>query len=122
MRAPHILLVEDSPLVSDALRVLFEETGHRVTIAATAAEAIDAASTVSPDVMLLDLGLPDADGLTVLDTLTERGMAPRRTIALTGTDDDATTRRCHAAGCHEVLVKPVSPRVLLRKIGEWAKA
>jgi two-component system KDP operon response regulator KdpE len=119
VRAPHILLVEDSPLVSEALRVLFEETGHRVTIASTAAEAIEAATAVSPDVMLLDLGLPDADGLTVLDTLTDRGKAPRRTIALTGTDDEATTRRCRAAGCHEVLVKPVSPRVLLRKVGEW---
>jgi len=122
VRVPHILLVEDSPLVSEALRVLFEETGHRVTLAASAAEAIDAASASSPDVMLLDLGLPDADGLTVLEALTERGLAPRRTIALTGTDDEATTRRCHAAGCHEVLLKPVSPRELLRKVGEWAKA
>jgi len=122
VRAPHILLVEDSPLVSDALRVLFEETGHRVTLASNAAEAIEAASVNSPDVMLLDLGLPDADGLTVLDALTERGLAPRRTIALTGTDDDATTRRCKTAGCHEVLLKPVSPRELLRKVGEWTRA
>ena len=122
MRAAHILLVEDSPLVSDALRVLFEETGHRVTIASSAAEAIEAASAASPDVMLLDLGLPDADGLTVLDVLTERGLAPRRTIALTGTDDDETTRRCRVAGCHEVLLKPVSPRELLRKVGEWTRA
>lgn len=119
---PHILLVEDSPLVSEAIRVLFEETGHRVTLAASAAEAIEAASTTSPDVMLLDLGLPDADGLTVLDVLTERGLAPHRTIALTGDSDDATTQRCRAAGCHEVLLKPVSPRDLLRKIGEWTEA
>jgi CheY-like chemotaxis protein len=116
---PHILLVEDSPLVSEAMRVLFEETGHRVTLAASAAEAIDAASSMSPDVMLLDLGLPDADGLTVLDTLTARGRAPHRTIALTGDGDDATYARCRAAGCHDVLLKPVSPRELLRRVGEW---
>ena len=122
MAVPHILLVEDSPLVSEAMRVLFEETGHRVTLAANAAEAIEAATATSPDVMLLDLGLPDADGLTVLDALTKRGLAPRRTIALTGDDDAATIRRCRAAGCHEVLLKPVSPRDLLGKVEGWAKA
>ena len=118
---PHILLVEDSTLVSDALRVLFEETGHQVTVAATAAEAIAAASGTRHDVMLLDLGLPDADGLTVLDALTPRGLAPRRTIALTGDGDDATVARCRAAGCHEVLLKPVSPGTLLKKVREAAE-
>ena len=119
---PHILVVEDSPLVSDALRILFEETGHRVTVAASAAEAIDAATSETPDVMLLDLRLPDADGLAVLETLTQRGRAPRRTIALTGDGGDATFARCRAAGCDEVLLKPVSPRELLRKVGEWVSA
>ena len=105
MGAPHILLVEDSELVSEAMRVLFVETGHRVTLATTAADAIAAASSGSPDVMLLDL--------------TGRGLAPRRTIALTGDGDDATIARCRAAGCHDVMLKPVPLRELLRKIGEW---
>ena len=115
---PHILLVEDSTLVTDALRILFEETGHRVTVAGTAADAIAAATGATHDVMLLDLGLPDADGLTVLHALTPRGLAPRRTIALTGDADDATVARCRAAGCHEVLLKPVSPGMLLKKVRE----
>ena len=115
---PHILLVEDSVLVTDALRILFEETGHRVTVAGSAADAIAAATHARPDVMLLDLGLPDADGLTVLDALAPRGLAPRRTIALTGDDDPETLRRCRAAGCHSVLLKPVSPGVLLTRVRE----
>ena len=115
---PHILLVEDSALVSDALRILFEETGHHVTVAASAAEAIAAATASRPDVMLLDLGLPDADGLTVLEALAPRGLAPRSTIALTGDGDDATIARCRAAGCDLVLLKPVSPGVLLGKVRE----
>ena len=115
---PHILLVEDSALVTDALRILFEETGHRVTVAATAAEAIAAATAARPDVMLLDLGLPDADGLTVLEALGPRGLAPRHTIALTGDGDDGTIRRCRAAGCHDVLLKPVPPGTLLKKVRE----
>jgi len=116
----HILLVEDSALVTDALRIFFEETGHRVTVAASAAEAIAAATAECPDIMLLDLGLPDADGLTVLAALAPRGLAPRHTIALTGDGDDATVRRCRSAGCDDVLLKPVSPGVLLKKVREVA--
>jgi len=115
---PHILLVEDSTLVCDALRILFEETGHTVTVAQTAGEAIAAARETRHDVMLLDLGLPDADGLTVLEALTPAGLAPRRTIALTGDASDATTLRCRAAGVDMVLLKPVSPMVLITKVRE----
>ena len=114
----HILLVEDNPFASGALRILFEETGHDVTVAASAAEAIAAATRSRPDVMLLDLGLPDADGLTVLHALGPRGLAPRYTIALTGDADEATVARCRAAGCHSVLLKPVSPRILLASVAE----
>ena len=119
MGEPHILLVEDSALVSEALRVLFEETGHRVTVAASAAEAVETVVADSPDVMLLDLGLPDADGLTVLESLRARGVAIPMTVALTGDGDDATVARCRAAGCKEVLLKPVSPRELIRKVEYW---
>ena len=112
----HILLVEDSSLVVDALRMLFEELGHRVTVAGTVDETIQVARRERPDVMLLDLGLPDGDGLVALETLNADDTAPRVTFALTGTDDEAVRVRCLAAGCREVLVKPVSPRVLMARI------
>ena len=115
---PHILIVEDSALVCEALRILFEETGHRVTLAYTAADAIAAAMAERHDVMLLDLGLPDADGLTVLETLAPAGRAPRHTIALTGDGSDAATARCKAAGCDLVLLKPVSPMTLIGRVRE----
>ncbi len=105
-------------LVTDALRILFEETGHQVAVAASAAEAIAAVTQRRPDVMLLDLGLPDGDGLSVLEALSPSGLAPRRTIALTGDGDYATAARCRAAGCHSVLLKPVPPMVLLTKVRE----
>ena len=118
----HILLVEDSSLVVDALRMLFEEMGHRVTVAGSVAETVAAVRTERPDVMLLDLGLPDGDGLDALDTLNAEGAAPRVTFALTGTDEAAIRARCMAAGCRDVLVKPVSPRVLLSKVNAVADA
>ena len=112
----HILLVEDSALVVDALRMLFEEFGHRVSVAGTVAETVVVARRERPDVMLLDLGLPDGNGLDALEQLVAQGAAPRVTFALTGDDSAAVMARCAAAGCHELLVKPVSPRVLLSKI------
>ena len=63
---PHILIVDDSAAVTDALRVLFQETGHDVSVAATAREALDAAVQRPVDVMFLDLTLEDGDGLAAL--------------------------------------------------------
>ncbi|MGZ8412658.1 MAG: response regulator [Gemmatirosa sp.] len=116
---PLVLLVDDSALVTEALGILLVETGHRVATAASVREAIETARAVGPDVMLLDLTLPDGDGLDVLHTLAAEGRAPRATVALTGHDDPATKARCLAAGCRAVLGKPVPTAVLLRGLREW---
>jgi DNA-binding response OmpR family regulator len=116
--APLVLLVEDSELVTDALTVLLEATGHRVRVAASVRGAVAAARAERPDVMLLDLTLPDGDGLDVLAALGD-GSAPRTIAALTGHDDDATRARCLAAGCHDVLSKPVPTGVLLARMRAW---
>lgn len=117
----HVLVVEDNPLVTGALRVLFEATGHRFSEAGTVAEALRVCAEDRPDVMLLDLKLPDGSGLEVLENLRDRGTEAPITAVLTGNDDDALTARCYALGCREVLLKPVTPRVLLAKIGEWRR-
>jgi DNA-binding response OmpR family regulator len=116
--AKRVLVVEDSVLISSALRILLESNDYEVTVAGTAAEALDAASTILPDVMLLDLTLPDGDGLSVLTDLAARGAGIPVTLAMTGHDDDITRVRSLAAGCTDVLVKPVPVRELLRIIGE----
>ena len=117
--APLILLVEDSELVASALRILFEETGRRVRVAADVAAAVAACADEPPALMLLDLTLPDGDGLSALAGARARDVAPRVTVAMTGHDDPATRARCLAAGCADVLVKPVPARELLRRASEW---
>jgi len=112
----RILIVEDSPLVTDAFRVLFTEAGYDVDAAATVAEAIERGTANPADVMLLDISLPDGSGLEIIDALKERGSLPRATLAMTGYSDSASRRRCLDAGCAEVLVKPVSIGELLRQI------
>lgn len=117
--APHVLIVEDNDLVSGALRILFEQTGRRVSIAATVSEALSVARADCPDLMLVDLTLPDGDGLSILEVLRRENRSPRVAVALTGHDDPAAAERCAAVGCAEVLVKPVPTRELLRRAEGW---
>ena len=116
---PHVLLVEDSALVREAMQLLFEETGHRVTLAGSIAEAVAACNAERPAIMLLDLSLPDGSGLDALPLLRASGHLPPIVVALTGHDDPAIVRRCLDAGCREVLLKPVPARELLAKVRDW---
>jgi CheY-like chemotaxis protein len=114
-----VLIVEDNELVTDALRIVFETTGRRVTVAHSVAEAIKVGAADPPDLLLLDLKLPDGDGLEVAKQLSLRGLKPRATVALTGRDDRASLERCSAAGITAVLVKPVPTAELLRNARLW---
>lgn len=114
----RILLVEDSSMISGALTMLLEAGGFDVTLASSAAEAIAWQGSSGPDVMLLDIGLPDGDGLRVIEMLDQRGLRPAVTYAMTGHSDPETRERCLAAGCDDVLIKPVPVQALLRIVSE----
>ncbi len=116
---PHVLVAEDNELVSGAMRVLFEETGHRVSTAPSIAATVALAIADPVDLLLLDLGLADGDGLEVLAQLKDRGAMPRVVVALTGREEPEVVARCRALGCHDVLLKPVPARDLLRMARGW---
>lgn len=116
--AAHVLIVEDSEDVVAALRLVMESGGHRVTTAMTVAEAVQAGTAGPVDVLLLDLTLPDGNGLDVLERLEAAGRSPRHTIALTGRDEVEIRDRCLACGCGEVMVKPVPVRALMQRVNE----
>ena len=116
---PHVLVAEDNALVADAMRLLFEETGHRVTTTGSIVDTVAAAAADEVDLLLLDLGLSDGDGLAVLSELASRDALPRVTVALTGRDEEEVSSRCLAAGCRAVMLKPVPVGELLRKSKEW---
>jgi len=70
---------------TETLRVLLELSGHRVVVAHTGSAGVEAARTLSPDVVLCDLGLPGMDGYAVARTLREHpGLANRRLIPVSG--------------------------------------
>jgi two-component system KDP operon response regulator KdpE len=115
--APHVLLVEDNEHVTSALRILIESTGARVSVAQSVAEALGYAHTDPPRLVLLDLTLPDGDGLSVIEPL--RAAGAQTFVALTGHDDGATRKRCTDAGCVDVVVKPPRTRELVAKVVGW---
>ena len=116
---PHVLVVEDSALVIGALRVLLEETGHRVSAATSVAEAVASARADTPDVILLDITLDREDGLGVLHALATSGELPRVAVAVTGHDEPSVRERCLNAGCRAVLVKPINATKLPDMIRLW---
>jgi CheY-like chemotaxis protein len=116
---PHILLVEDNALVIGALRMLLEETGHRVSDASTVAAAARVLHADPPDVVLLDLTLNGEDGLSLMSSIDATGARRPVVVALTGHDDPETLERCTSAGCRTVLVKPIRPLELKSQIAVW---
>lgn len=114
---PHVLLVEDNELVTSAMRVLFESVGYRLSTATTVAEALGVGTRDPADLVLLDLTLPDGDGLALVEPL--RSAGAKTVVALTGHDDPVTRERCLTAGCADVLVKPVPARELLKRSAGW---
>jgi DNA-binding response OmpR family regulator len=112
----RILIVEDSPLITEAYRILIEAAGYEVDAAASVAEAIERATATPVDLMLLDLTLPDGNGLEILDALRRGGSLPRSTLAMTGHNDSASRQKCFEAGCADVFLKPVPIGELLRQI------
>jgi two-component system OmpR family response regulator len=113
----HVLVVEDSQLVAEAMRVLFESANRRVSTAGTIAEALAVGQADPAKLVLLDLTLPDGDGLTLVAPLLAAGC--EAVVALTGHDESEIRARCLAAGCADVFVKPVPARELLAKSAVW---
>jgi CheY-like chemotaxis protein len=112
-----VLVVDDSPLVTEALGALLDAVGYRSVAAHSVADGVRAARDLRPQAILLDLTLPDGDGLDVLGApAPDPGPRPI-VIALTGHDDPETATRCRAAGCQAVLVKPVRAAALLGALG-----
>jgi two-component system KDP operon response regulator KdpE len=104
-REPLVLVVEDEPQVMRFLRATLPTHGYRVLEATNGTQAIVEAETRQPDLVLLDLGLPDLDGLEVLRVLRERGVAVP-VIVITSRTDPRDRATALELGVREYLTKP----------------
>ena len=109
-----ILVVDDDLQLRRFLRTTLTNHGHSVAEAGSVAEAIDAIGRVHPAVILLDLGLPDGDGLSVLRKLDEEARPPVIVLSARGQEGDKVTAL--DAGAEDYLTKPFGPSELLARI------
>ncbi len=106
-RSLRVLVVDDNVDVANALGDLLELLGHQVTLAYDGPEALTAAATVSPELVLLDIGLPGMDGYAVAARLRGAGHDRATLVALTGYGQDDHLLRSNEAGFDRHIVKPV---------------
>jgi len=111
---PLILVVEDEPQMRHFLRAALEGHDYRIAEATTAREGIAQATSRSPDVILLDLGLPDGDGLDVTKRLREWSHAPVIVISARGQEGDKVAAL--DAGADDYLTKPFGIEELLARL------
>lgn len=111
------LIVEDDPDTQVILHDYLGTLGGDVRVASTVEEARRLLGEATPELMLIDVGLPDGDGVSFLDEIREQGMLGNtRTIGLTAYSDPVTRERILSAGFDEVLWKPVDGQDLLRAV------
>jgi DNA-binding response OmpR family regulator len=101
---PHILVVEDDPQVRSALLRALAERDYATSSAATGMAGLEAAMSGRPDLVIVDLGLPDVDGYEVLRML--RAVSSVPVIVATAREDEGEIVRALDAGADDYLVKP----------------
>jgi CheY-like chemotaxis protein len=119
-----ILLVEDDPAIAHMYRFRLEHDGHRVHLAMTGAAALMLADRSSADLVLLDIGLPDMDGLQVLMALrADRRTSSLPVVILSNFDDPGLIQTGLELGAIDYLIKSqVTPAAVSGGIARWMAA
>jgi two-component system, OmpR family, KDP operon response regulator KdpE len=109
-----VLVVDDEPQILRALRINLRVRHYDVHVASTGAQALDVAAKHPPDLVILDLGLPDLDGVEVIGGL--RGWTDAPIIVLSGRADSSDKVEALDAGADDYVTKPFSMEELLARM------
>jgi two-component system, OmpR family, KDP operon response regulator KdpE len=110
----RVLVVDDEPQILRALRINLRVRNYDVDIAATGSAALEAAAKHPPDLVILDLGLPDLDGVEVIEGL--RGWTQAPIIVLSGRADSTDKVEALDAGADDYVTKPFGMEELLARM------
>lgn len=110
----RVLVVDDEPQILRALRVVLREAGFEVVPAATGSEALDRASVRPPEAAIVDLMLPDMDGVEVTKSLRQWTKMPILVLSAVGEEDEKV--RALQAGADDYITKPFGARELLARL------
>lgn len=115
----QILVVDDNDDVRQLVRTVLTEEGHKVQIAAGGDSALEVMRLDAPDVLILDIMMPEVDGYTVLKKMTEEGLKKRiKVLVLTAKTAEADWVRGYRLGADHYLTKPFTMDELLRTLNE----
>ena len=110
----RILVIDDEPQITRALAINLEALGHEVSRAATGADALAEAANNRPDAVIVDLGLPDMDGVEIIKSL--RGWTDTPIIVLSVREHEADKIRALDAGADDYVTKPFGMGELLARL------
>ncbi len=110
----RVLVVEDEASIASFVAMYLKKAGYSVLVAKNGAEAVDYARADSPAIVLLDLNLPDIDGIDVCRQIRQRSEVP--ILMLTARDDDVDKIIGLEVGADDYLTKPFNPRELVARV------
>ncbi len=117
-----ILIVDDEPDIIEILRYNLEKEGYRTLSAMNGLDAVSTAKQQKPDLILLDVMLPDMDGIQTCETIRKIPELGKTIIAfLTARSEDYSEIAGFQAGADDYIAKPIRPRVLLSRIQSLLK-
>lgn len=117
-----IVIIEDNPNSARLARKLLDRAGYETHIAEDGESGYDTVLDKKPDLVLVDLGLPDLDGQTVVALLRQQAnMAQMRIIAFTAWPEDTAHEMAMAYGCDGVITKPIDTRTFVAEIEGYLK-
>jgi DNA-binding response OmpR family regulator len=114
MHGPTILVVDDEPTVTEVVSIYLERAGYRVVVASDGQEALGILENQSPDLVVLDLTLPEVNGLEITRWLRARGAMP--IIMLTARREEVDRILGLELGADDYVVKPFSPQELVSRV------
>jgi two-component system, OmpR family, KDP operon response regulator KdpE len=110
----RVLVVDDEPQILRALRVILRDAGFEAVTAASGEEALDQAAVVRPEAAILDLMLPDIDGVEVTRRLREWSEMP--ILVLSAVGEEEAKVEALSAGADDYVTKPFGPRELVARL------
>ncbi len=113
-RPPRVLVVDDEPQIVRALKVVLREAGFEAVPAETASQALDLAAVRPPDAAIVDLVLPDGDGVEVTRRLREWSEMPILVLSAVGEEEQKV--RALEAGADDYITKPFGTRELVARL------
>ena len=114
MTNPKLVIVEDDPILREMLQEYFESQSFEVVTISDGALACEQILTIQPDIVLLDLMLPEVDGLTICRQV--RSQFNGKILILTASDDDFDHVAALETGADDFISKPIRQRVLLARV------